>query len=140
MKKIGEYIKWYFYITTNILFVTATIFRLYGATALPGAILWQIMLSGFLTTIVTVLIIYIECESTVGRLIKFFCHYIALCVVMICSGKWFDWLDLNLSGIIMMLAAVAAVYLLAFCVYYVIDLREANRINKRLKEKYGDEE
>ncbi len=52
---------------------------------------------------------------------------------MICCGKWFGCLHLDLPGIVMMLAAVAAVY-------YVVNLRDANIINKRLKEKHRDGE
>lgn len=139
MKKIGEYIKWYVYITTSILLVTAIIFTLYGTKTLPGATLWQIMLSGLLTTLITVAIVFIDCKSTIGTVLKHFCHYISVSAVMILLGNWFGWLSLNLPGIAMMLGAVAAVYLLVFGVYYIIDLRAAKEINKRLKEKYGEE-
>lgn len=138
MKKISEYIKWYFYITTSILIVTAVIFTLYGAKTLPGATLWQILLSGLLTTLITVAIGFVNCKSTVGTVLKYFCHYIALSGVMIFCGNWFGWLALDFAGIAMMMGAVATVYALAFGAYCVIDLRAAKKINERLKEKYGD--
>lgn len=139
MKKIGEYIKWYFYITTSILLVTAVIFALYGVKTLPGETLWQILLSGLFTTLITVTIFCIDSKSTMGTVLKYFCHYIALSAVMIPLGIWFGWLNLNLPGIAMMLGSVAAVYLLACSAYYIIDLRAAKKINQRLKEKYGEE-
>lgn len=40
----------------------------------------------------------------------------------------------------MMLAAVAVVYLLTFMAHYVIDIKQAEKINQKLKEKYGDKE
>lgn len=40
----------------------------------------------------------------------------------------------------MMLAAVAVVYLLTFMAHYVIDIKQAAKINQKLKEKYGDKE
>ena len=138
MKKMSDYVKWYFYITTSILMVTAVIFGLYGAESLPGATLWQIMLSGFLTTFITVLIVSIDCKSLLGNVLKFVCHYGALCAVMIPLGIWFGWLHANLPGIVMMLVSVAAVYLLTIGAYYVIDLRAARKMNRRLKEKYGE--
>lgn len=139
MKKIREYVKWYFYITTSILMVTAVIFGLYGAKSLPGATLWQIMLSGLLTTLITVLIVCIDCKSMLGNIVKYFCHYLALCAVMIPLGIWFGWLHMNVSGIIMMLVSVAAVYLLVIGAYYIVDLKAARKMNQRLKEKYGEE-
>lgn len=138
MRKIGEYIKWYFYITTSILFIVAVIFSLYGAETLPGKTLWQIMLSGFATTVVTVAIVFIDCKSSVRVFWKYCCHYILLSAVMILLGVWFGWIALNLRGIALMLASVAGVYMLTFGAYYVIDLRVAKKINDRLKEKYDE--
>ena len=139
MKKIGEYVKWYVYITTSILMVEALIFGVYGAEELPGETLWQIMVSGFLTTLVTVLMVCTDSVTTVGAVLKYVCHYVLLCAVMIPLGSWFGWIRLSLPGIAIMLGAVAAVYVLTFCAYYIIDMRAANKMNQRLKEKYGDE-
>lgn len=33
---------------------------------------------------------------------------------------------------------VVVVYLICFGVYYLVDLKQANDINKKLKEKYDD--
>ncbi len=139
MKKIGEYVKWYVYITTSILMVMAVICGLYGAEELPGETLCQILLSGLLTTIVTVAMICINNMVSKGMVFVYLCHYISLCAVMIPLGIWFGWINVNWQGIVMMLGAVAAVYLLTFGAYYVIDLRAAKKINQRLKEKYGEE-
>lgn len=139
MKKIGEYIKWYFYITTSILMVAALIFELYGVDRLPGQTLWQIMVSGFATTLLTILMVCVENLVTKGTVFVYLAHYISLCAVMIPLGFWFGWINLNLQGIAIMLGAVAAVYLLTFGAYYLIDLRAAKQINQRLNEKYGDE-
>ena len=139
MKKIGEYVKWYVYITTSILMVEALIFWLYGAEKLPGETLWQIMVSGLATTLLTVVMTYVDTKTTAGSIFKYAGHYAALCVVMIVLGGWFGWINLNVRGIALMMGAVAAVYVLAFGAYYIIDLRSAKQINQRLKEKYGDE-
>ncbi|MBQ8198564.1 MAG: DUF3021 family protein [Lachnospiraceae bacterium] len=139
MKKIGEYVKWYVYITTSILMVVALIFGLYGAEELPGETLWQILVSGFATTLLTVVMVYVDTATVMGSVFKFVGHYLALCATMIVLGGRFGWLNLNVRGIAMMMCAVAAVYVLAFGAYYIIDLRSAKQINRRLKEKYGDE-
>lgn len=138
MKKIGIAVKWYFYITTSILMVTAVIFALSGAESLPAETLWQIILSGALTTLITVVMFYIDSKSMVGIILKYFFHYVTLSAVMIPLGIWFGWLHANLPGIIMMLVCVAAVYLLVVGAYYVVDLRAARKMNQRLKEKYGE--
>ena len=59
-------------------------------------------------------------------------------MILIC-GKWFGWLEFNFEGITMMVISVSVVHLLVWGAYYLIDLRQANKINQRLLEKYGDD-
>ncbi|MED9903637.1 MAG: DUF3021 family protein [Lachnospiraceae bacterium] len=138
MKRIGEFIKWFFYITTSILIVCAVGFGLDGEAQIPAASLWQILVSGFLTTIVTVLIVFRECNKKSTIFLKHFFHYLALCAVMILCGHWFGWLDFDFDGILMMAISVAVVYILSAGAYCIIDLRQASEINQRLKDKYDD--
>lgn len=140
MKKIADYVKWFLYITTGILIVCGVNMEMMGMDMIPLKTLWQILLSGFLTTAVTVLLLPTELAGKVETCVKFLLHYVSLCIVMILCGNWFGWLDLDFKGILMMVVSVAGVYLLAFAAYYLIELRQANRINQKLKEKYGDEE
>ena len=58
---------------------------------------------------------------------------------MILSGRWFGWLEFDISGIVIMLLSVAGVYLLTFFVYYILDRKEALEINQKLNEKYHDD-
>lgn len=139
MKKISDAMKWFCYITTAILVVCTVIFMTVGEQAISPKTLPQILLSGFLTTIITTLLQSKEETKKSIIYIKCFLHYIALCVVMVICGKWFGWLEFNFSGIAMMTIAVACVYILAFSTYYIIDLKQADAINQRLKEKYQDE-
>ena len=37
-----------------------------------------------------------------------------------------------------MVVSVAAVYGITFLIYYLIDLKQADEINQKLKEKYGE--
>lgn len=136
MSILKKFVKWFLYITIAILIVTSIIFTIDGTECLPKATLWQILLSGFLTTLVT-LIFSLEEKSSIFRHIL---HYAVLSAVMIVCGNWFGWLNLSVAGIGMMLISVAVVYLIAFGVYYIVDMRQAEKINQKLKEKYGDEE
>ena len=55
-------------------------------------------------------------------------------------GEWFGWIAFNPAGIGFMVIDVGIVYLLTFIAYYIIDFKQAGKINQKLKEKYGDEE
>lgn len=103
-------------------------------------IFWMILLSGFVTTLVTILFLPRESDRKGKSGIKFTLHYVALCVVMCFLWERFGWVEFNFTGIIGMAIKVGLVYFLAFMTYYIIDIKQASDINKRLQEKYGEEE
>lgn len=140
MRLIRKFLRWFFYITTAVLIICAFHFGVSGDETLPKDTLWQILLSGFLTAGVTVLLY--PREGYKGGRFLWHCvlHYAVLCAVMVVSGHQFGWLEYNAGGITMMLASVAVVYLICFGVYFLIDLRHADAINRKLREKYGEKE
>lgn len=140
MQRFGGFIKWFFYITSGILIVCAVNFEIAGMDTIPRQTLWQILLSGFLTALVTLLFYPGDCRKKSTVILRCLLHYVLLCAVMLICGHWFGWLQFNPAGIAMMAVSVAVVYLLSFLAYYLIDLRQADEINQRLKEKYSDKE
>ncbi|HIS62546.1 MAG TPA: DUF3021 family protein [Candidatus Scybalomonas excrementigallinarum] len=139
MKIISSFIKWYFYITTGILFVCAINMTLSREENIPSDTLWKILLSGFLTTVVTMFFLFRESDSKFVMGYRMILHYLALGIVMILSGRWFGWLEFDISGIVMMLLSVAVVYFLTSFAYYILDRKEAQEINQKLNEKYHDD-
>ena len=140
MKKLFEFIRWFFYITTCVLFVCAANIQISGYETVSTITLWQILLSGFLTALVTVILRPGEQDSGRVGMIKIIVHYFVLCGVMIGCGYRFGWVDLTLNGIVMMAISVAVVYLLVFLAGYWLDKKQADEINKKLKGKYSDKE
>ena len=140
MKTLGNFIKWFVYITVGILIVCGISYRMAGNEMVTVDVFWMILLSAFVTTLVSVLILPKEEEGKVKSGIKFVLHYIVLCVIMCFLGERFGWIDYDLAGVVGMIIRVGVVYLLAFMAYYIIDIKQASDINKMLQEKYGDEE
>ena len=140
MKSIGEFIKWFIYITIGIFLVCTISFTLEGATEMPVSTFWKILLEGLVATVVTVLLQPKE-DDGVGKIwIKFALHYLSLCIIMCCFGIWFGWTRLSVKGILVMAVDVAIVYALSTVIYYLVDVQQAKGINKVLQEKYGEEE
>ena len=139
MKILSDCIKWFMYINTGIMIVTAINFPLAGVDSMPMNTLWNIMFSALVTTVVTVCFCPRE-ERKAKMPLQYIMHYLALCAVMIFFGNMFGWIRLNVWGVLMMMVDVALVYVIAFVVYYILDIRRADIINKKLKEIYGDEE
>ena len=138
MKAFIEFIKYFLYITTSILIVCTIDFIIAGNDFISVNTLWQILLSGFLTTAVTMLFIPNEKNTKPPGIIQYFIHYTVLCIVMMLCGCQFGWMDFDCRGIIMMTVSVAAVYMITFLSDYMINLNYANEINRKLKEKYGE--
>lgn len=142
MGRVNNFVKWFLYITTGILIVYAINVTISGDDTVSVKSLWNLLLSGFLTALITEFFIVFmesrESDKKGSMLINFFIHYAILCIVMIVCGNWFGWVSLNPSGIFMMMVSVAGVYLMACIFYYIIDMKQADEINKKLKEKYGD--
>ena len=140
MKFLKDFVRWFFYISTAVLFICAVDFSLWGGDLIPKSTLWQILLSGFLTAALTVLLFPGEGGSRARIFFQCLAHYGALCAVMIVSGHQFGWLEYSFGGIAMMLVSVAGVYVICLGLHYLVDLRYADKINRRLQEKYGEKE
>lgn len=138
MVKVYDFVRWFLYITTGILVVCALNLTIMGADRIPTEFLWDILAAGFLTALVTVFLEPGEHEKKTVTFMRYLIHYAALCLVMIVCGSKFGWMKLNSAGIAMMMVSVAAVYLFTFGSHYIIDMKRADEINKKLKEKYGD--
>ena len=138
MKAFIEFIKYYLYITTGILIVCTINLIIAGNEFISVSTLWQILLSGFLTTAVTILLVSKEKNAKPPGIIQYFIHYAVLCIVMMLCGYQFGWMNFDFQGIIMMVVSVAAVYMITFLSDYMINLYYANEINRKLKEKYGE--
>lgn len=140
MRVWNDFIKWFLYITTGILIICAVNFEIAGQDMIPVSTLWRILLSGIVTTGITMVLFPEKSNRKSMVLIRCFIHYAALCTVMILFGHWFGWLDYDFGGILMMVVSVACVYLFCFLSYCLIDLKRADEINKKLKEKYREHE
>lgn len=139
MKKLYDIIKWFLYITTGILLICALNMTVQGDVDIPAVTLWQILLSGLFTAAVTAFF-HPEEERKLPAALNIFLHFLTLCGIMLLCGRWFGWIKFDLPGIVMMVLSVAGVYLLSFLAYYIIDVRQAELINRKLRERYGDEE
>ncbi|MBR1693696.1 MAG: DUF3021 family protein [Lachnospiraceae bacterium] len=139
MNVLKNFIKWFLYITTGILIVCAVVFMLYDMEALPKNTLWHILLSGFLTALVTTVFASKESAGKAEAIIRYLLHYASMCVIMIVCGHWFGWLNLDFGGIMMMVVSVLVVYVLVLGSHYIIDVKQADEINRKLKEKYKNE-
>jgi len=138
MKIITESIKYFMYITTAIIIICALNITLSGNDTMSSNTLWQIIISGAATAVVTAIVYSREVNTTKGFITMMAVHYVILCVVMTFLGVMFGWMKLCIPGIIMMVISVALVYVITFLSRYLLDKKQANLFNETLKNKYRD--
>ena len=138
MKIITESIKYFMYITTAIIIICALNITLSGNDTMSSNTLWQIIISGAATAVVTAIVYSREVSTTKGFITMMAVHYVILCVVMTFLGVMFGWMKLCIPGIIMMVISVALVYVITFLSRYLLDKKQADLFNETLKNKYRD--
>lgn len=138
LKSFSGFIRWFIAITTGVLMICAVDFTIFHEGDLPKTTLWDILLSSFMTTVVTSIFWGMkELKEGVSEIAAIVMHYICLCIVMIVFGAKLGWMELNFTGILMMALSVAAVYIFSFIVNYILDSQQADMMNQKLKEKYS---
>lgn len=131
MKKLGEFVKYFTFISTAELIVCGLGFMSYGRTDMPVATAWRILVSSALTAFVTILFLN-DNSVTIKNIIP---HYLSLCVIMSVMGSQFGWMALTVQGIAFMCVAVAAVYAFTYLAAYLTGRKDAAEINKALRER-----
>lgn len=135
MKFITELLKYFVYITTGILFVFITMLLIEGSDSISIQKLIQIPCAAFVTALVTVIIYSKEAVMKKEFYIRIAIHYLLLCVIMVILGSAFEWIKIDLAGIMIMVISTAAIYAFTFAGAYLSSKSEAEKLNKALKSK-----
>ena len=132
------FVEWFVFINTGILIICAVNFS--SEEAIPKDTLWEILLSALLTAAVTAVVFMIEPIKKSSAFLCFLLHFGSLTVIMIVCGLRFGWIAFAPIEMFYMGIWVAFVYVFVMIVYYVLDKHRAEQMNRRLREKYKDEE
>ena len=136
MKFIKGFLNFFTVITSCILLMVALSHTLGDCTGISENILWDIILSGAVTALVTAAIYSIDFKSQKQFVIMTLVHYLLLCIVMVFLGTNFGWITFDFRGILMMAVDVALVYIMVFVITYLVYKKEADQLNEALEKKY----
>ena len=136
MKFIKGFLNFFTVITSCILLMVAISHTLGDYTGISENILWDIILSGAVTALVTAAIYSIDFKSQKQFVIMTLVHYLLLCIVMVFLGTNFGWITFDFRGILMMAVDVALVYIMVFVITYLVYKKEADQLNEALEKKY----
>lgn len=137
MKFITDLVKYFTFITTGIVIVFIVIVLIGGHDGISTATLIQIPCSALATSLVTVLFYPKESKTMKEYNLRLLLHYLVLCVVMVVLGTAFEWVNLNLNGILTMVISTAVVYIFTFTAAFLSSKHEADELNSALKNKHS---
>lgn len=135
MRFIKTFVNYFATITTAILIVCALDIQFVGYESLDKLILWQIIFAGAVTALVTAVFFLKDIKSMKQYIIVSVIHYFCLCAIMIFFGMQFGWIGKDMLSCTLMAVMVAAVYAMTFLMNYILQKKEADEINKALKER-----
>lgn len=148
MKNIFENIKltlYYFSVITLISTVVAACYItfFYGSrAALTVNILWQILTVSFFCSLCR--FIYADASDKAGKgrfVIQNVLGYLYINVVVMGFGCWFDWFDVsNFSMVFGMVLVILIAYVVIVGYVFWADFRTSEQINRKLRERNGEEE
>lgn len=139
MKFIKYFLSFFCTITTAIVFVMQLNLLTAENPVISTSVFWQILLSGFITSVVTTLGFSFNFRTKAQAAVASLIHFAVLCAVMVGLGIWFGWMDISLEGILSMCVSVAIVYVMVFAISYIQMKKEADELNRALKERNGEE-
>ena len=135
MRFIRGFISYFTTITTTVLALIGIIAVFEGAEHFSKYMPLQILITGAATALITALIMCREIRSRKQLLFLFALHYVLLCGAMTGLGMWFNWMERSFVGVALMALYVAVVYVFVFFITYLLGKREANAINRVLRER-----
>ncbi len=140
MKFLKSFLIFFGTITTAIVFVVNINFMSVDHPDVSKYIMLQILLAGFVTALATSSFFALAEKLGKHLILCTIVHFIILCVIMVVFSVWFGWYDFCLKGVVDMVISVAIVYVLVFVISYIIMKKEADDMNKALKERNKDSE
>lgn len=135
MKFITDLIRYFVYITTGILFVFIVMLLIEGGSGVSTQTLIRIPCAGLATALITAVIYSREAVKKKEHYIRIAIHYLLLCVTMVALGTVFEWIKLDLAGIMTIVISTAAIYAFTYTGAYLSSKSEAKKLNEALKSK-----
>ena len=136
MSKFQVFVQCFVTVATGILVVAAVTYSLTPATP-TDITLWQILLSAGLCALATAVFFPSENAGKLRTFIGLGLHFVSLCVIMVCCGRWFGWVEGFVESAIMV-GNVVLVYGFTTGIGYLLSKQQTDEMNRRLRKKYAD--
>ncbi|MBO7396275.1 MAG: DUF3021 family protein [Ruminococcus sp.] len=130
----------YFVDITTAVLIAAAIFLTVSGQQMDSVILWEILLSGFITALPTATLICLDTKSIRLSLILWVVHFLMIFAITLLLLKMFGWCRITPLSVLLTFLAVVFIYVFTSFVHYLVDRKHTALMNQQLKKRYIKEE
>ena len=130
----------YFVDITTAVLIAAAIYLTVSGQQMESVILWQILLSGFITALPTAILLCLDTKSAKLSMILWLTHFLLIFVITLLLLKMFGWCRITPLSAFLTFLAVVFIYLFTCSVHYLVDRKHTTLMNEQLKKRYAGTE
>ena len=130
----------YFVDITTAVLIAAAIFLTVSGQQMDSVILWEIMLSGFITALPTAVLICLDTKSIKLSLILWAVHFLLIFGITLLLLNMFGWCRITPMAVLLTFLSVVFIYVFTSFVHYLVDRKHTALMNQQLKNRYLKEE
>ena len=130
----------YFVDITTAVLIAAAVYLTVSGQQMDSIILWEILLSGFITALPTAILLCLDTKSVKTSLILWVIHFLLIFCITLLLLKMFGWCRITPLSALLTFLAVVFIYVFTCSVHYLIDRKHTTLMNQQLKKRYEKRE
>ena len=130
----------YFVDITTAVLIAAAIFLSVSGQKMDSMILWEILLSGFITALPTAALICLDTKSIKLSMILWVVHFLLIFGITLLLLNMFGWCRITPLSVLLTFLAVVFIYIFTSFVHYLVDRKHTALMNQQLKKRYLKDE
>ena len=129
----------YFVDITTAVIIAAAVYLTFSGQQMDSIILWQILLSGFITALPTAALLCLDPKSVKVSAILWVGHFLLIFFITVMLLKMFGWCRITPMSVFLTFIAVLFIYFFTCSVHYLVAKKHTAWMNQQLKNRYSKE-
>ncbi len=130
----------YFVDITTAVLIAAAIYLTVSGQQPNSSLLWEILLSGFVTALPSAALLCFDQKSVRKSLLLWVIHFLLIFFITLMLLKMFGWCSITPLSVLLTFVAVICIYFFTCFVHYLVDRKHTALMNQQLKNRYADKE
>ena len=130
----------YFVDITTAVLIAAAIYLTLSDRQPNSTLLWEILLSGFITALPSAVLLCFDQKSVKKSVLLWGIHFILIYFITLMLIKMFGWCRITPMSVFLTFVAVVFIYFFTCLVHYLVDRKHTALMNQQLKKRYVESE